>query len=47
MSRTVSVGLINDQFVRNMRTILMEARAGFAIKRPSFFSKITTAEAGS
>jgi HK97 family phage major capsid protein len=47
MSRTVSVGLINDQFVRNMRTILMEARAGFAIKRPAFFSKITTAEAGS
>jgi HK97 family phage major capsid protein len=47
MSRTVSVGLINDQFVRNMRTILMEARAGFAIRRPAFFSKITTAEAGS
>jgi HK97 family phage major capsid protein len=47
MSRTVSVGLINDQFVRNMRTILMEARAGFAIRRPAFFSKITTSEGGS
>jgi HK97 family phage major capsid protein len=47
MSRTVSVGLINDQFVRNMRTILMEARAGFAIRRPLFFRKITTAEATS
>jgi HK97 family phage major capsid protein len=47
MSRTVSVGLIDDQFVRNMRTILLEARAGFAIRRPSFFRKITTAEATS
>jgi HK97 family phage major capsid protein len=47
MSRSVSVGLINDQFVRNMRTILMEARAGFAIRRPDFFRKITTAEATS
>jgi HK97 family phage major capsid protein len=47
MSRTVSVGLIDDQFVRNMRTILLEARAGFALRRPSFFRKIVTAEATS
>lgn len=47
MTRSVSVGLINDQFVRNMRTILMEARAGFAIRRPGFFRKIVTAEATS
>jgi HK97 family phage major capsid protein len=40
MTRTVSVGLIDDQFVRNMRTILMEARAGFAIRRPDAFRKI-------
>jgi HK97 family phage major capsid protein len=43
MTRTVSVGLIDDQFVRNMRTILMEARAGFAIRRPGAFRKIETA----
>jgi HK97 family phage major capsid protein len=43
MTRTVSVGLIDDQFVRNMRTILMEARAGFAIRRPLAFRKIETA----
>jgi hypothetical protein len=47
MTRSISVGLINDQFVRNMRTILMEARAGFAIRRPAFFSKVVTSEAGS
>jgi HK97 family phage major capsid protein len=46
-SLNVSVGWIDDQFVRNMRTILMEARAGFAIRRPDAFRKINTAEATS
>jgi HK97 family phage major capsid protein len=45
--RTVTVGLINDQLIRNMRTILMEQRAGFAIRRPAAFRKINAAEATS
>lgn len=41
--RTVTVGLIDDQLIRNMRTILMEQRAGFAIRRPAAFRKIAIA----
>jgi HK97 family phage major capsid protein len=35
------VGWINDQFVRNMQTILDELRAAFVIFRPSCFEKVT------
>ena len=38
----VSVGWINDQFVRNQRTILAELRAAFALKRPGAFRKHQT-----
>ena len=37
----VRVGLINDQFIRNMQTILAELRAAFVVWRPSAFAKIT------
>ena len=35
------VGTINDQFVRNMQTILAELRAAFVVYRPAMFTKIT------
>jgi HK97 family phage major capsid protein len=35
------VGTINDQFVRNMQTILAELRCAFVCWRPSAFAKIT------
>lgn len=37
----IRVGTINDQFVRNMQTILAELRAAFVIWRPTMFTKIT------
>lgn len=37
----VRVGTINDQFVRNMQTILAELRAAFIVWRPSMFTKLT------
>ena len=37
----VRVGTIDDQFVRNMQTILAELRAAFVVWRPSMFTKIT------
>lgn len=37
----VSTGTIDDQFTRNMRTILAEARAAFAIFRATAFCKVT------
>jgi hypothetical protein len=42
MQAQVSVGWINDQFVRNMRTILGEMRAAFAIWRPGAFRDYQT-----
>jgi HK97 family phage major capsid protein len=37
----IRVGTIDDQFVRNMQTILAELRAAFVIWRPAMFTKIT------
>lgn len=38
---TIATGWINDQFIRNIVTILAELRAGLAIKRPLSFAKVT------
>ena len=37
----IKVGTINDQFVRNMQTILAEVRAAFAVFRPTAFARVT------
>ena len=37
----IRVGTINDQFTRNMQTILAELRAAFIVYRPTMFSRIT------
>ena len=37
----VRVGWINDQFIRNIQTLLAELRAAFAVLRGSAFSKVT------
>jgi HK97 family phage major capsid protein len=37
----IRTGTINDQFVRNMQTILAELRSAFVIHRPGMFTKIT------
>jgi HK97 family phage major capsid protein len=37
----IRVGTIDDQFVRNMQTILAELRAAFVVYRPAMFTKIT------
>jgi HK97 family phage major capsid protein len=37
----IRVGTIDDQFVRNMQTILAELRAAFVVWRPAMFTKIT------
>lgn len=37
----IRVGTIDDQFVRNMQTILAELRAAFVVYRPAMFCKIT------
>ena len=42
MQSTISVGWQDDQFVRNMRTILAEFRAAWAIRRPGAFRDYET-----
>jgi HK97 family phage major capsid protein len=42
MQSSVSVGLIDRQFVENMRTILAELRAAWAIRRPGAFRDFQT-----
>lgn len=37
----IRVGTIDDQFVRNMQTILAELRAAFAVFRPTAFARVT------
>lgn len=37
----IRVGTIDDQFVRNMQTILAELRAALIVYRPTMFTKIT------
>jgi HK97 family phage major capsid protein len=39
----ISTGTINDQFTRNMRTILAELRAAFAVFRATAFCRVTGA----
>jgi len=39
----IRVGTINDQFTRNMQTILSELRAAFVVWRPAMFCRITGA----
>lgn len=41
MQSSVQVGWINDQFIRNMRTLRAELRAGFGIWRPRAFRDFT------
>ncbi|HEX7090635.1 MAG TPA: phage major capsid protein [Longimicrobiales bacterium] len=38
----VSMGWINDQFIRNQRTVLAEQRAAFGVRRPNAFRKHQT-----
>lgn len=37
----IRTGLINDQFVRNLQTILAELRVAFIVWRPSAFARVT------
>jgi HK97 family phage major capsid protein len=37
----IKVGTIDDQFVRNMQTVLAELRAAFAVFRPTAFARVT------
>ena len=39
MAFTIKVGMINDDFVRNQRVILVEERLGLAVRRPYAFVK--------
>jgi HK97 family phage major capsid protein len=45
MQSQVIVGMINDQLIKNLRTILAEKRVAFGVKRPKAFAKYETATA--
>lgn len=47
MDATISIGLVNDQFIRNRKTILAELRAAFGVLRPNAFRKHQTIDNGS
>ncbi|MBV9872486.1 MAG: phage major capsid protein, partial [Frankiaceae bacterium] len=38
---SLQVGWVNDQFVKNQRTILVEERLALVVFRPSGFTKVT------
>lgn len=44
MDLTVQVGLVNDQFIKNMRTILAEERIAFPVYAPAAFAFYQTQE---
>jgi len=37
----VRIGFVNDQFIRNIQTLLAELRAAFIVWRPTAFTKVT------
>ncbi|MGK9517996.1 phage major capsid protein, partial [Salmonella enterica subsp. enterica] len=39
MAFTIKVGMINDDFIKNKRAILVEERLGLAVRRPYAFVK--------
>jgi HK97 family phage major capsid protein len=43
LSLSITLGTINDQFIRNMVMVLGEIRAGFAVIRPVAFAKAALA----
>lgn len=43
LQASVAIGWIDDQFVRNLRTLRAEERVAFAVRRPDAFSKVDTA----
>lgn len=45
MQANIQVGYINDQFARNMKTILAEKRVGLAVYRPAAFAHVTLVDA--